>query len=100
MVVGGIRAERMDPVDVAWLHMDRPANLMVVNTVLWFDAPVDQASVPQVFGERVVSRFRRFRQRAADPALALAPWAAPEWADNAGFALADHVSRMRLPGAG
>ena len=68
MTVGGIRAERMDPADVAWLHMDRPTNLMVVNTVLWFDVPVDQASVLQVFGERVVSRFRRFRQRVADPA--------------------------------
>ena len=32
MAVGGIRAEQMDPADVAWLHMDRPANLMVVNT--------------------------------------------------------------------
>ena len=41
MAVGGIRAEQMNPADVAWLHMDRPANLMVVNTVLWFDAPVD-----------------------------------------------------------
>ena len=100
MAVGGIRAERMDPADVAWLHMDRPTNLMVVNTVLWFDAPVDQASVLQVFQDRVVSRFRRFRQRAADPALTLAPWAAPEWADDAGFALADHVSRTRLPAPG
>ena len=63
----------MDPADAAWLHTDRPANLMVVNTVLWFDAPVDQASVLEVFGDRVVSRFRRFRQRAADPALTLAP---------------------------
>ena len=100
MVVGGIRAERMDPVDVAWLHMDRPTNLMVVNTVLWFDVPVDQASVLQVFGERVVWRFRRFRQRVADPALTLAPWAAPEWVDDAGFALAEHVSRTRLPAPG
>ncbi len=41
MTVDGIRAERMDPADVAWLHMDRSTNLMVVNTVLWFDAPVD-----------------------------------------------------------
>ena len=47
MTVGGIRAEPMDPADVVWLHMDRPANLMVVNTVLWFDVPVDQASVLQ-----------------------------------------------------
>jgi diacylglycerol O-acyltransferase len=95
MAVGGIRAERMDPADVAWLHMDRPTNLMVVNTVLWFDVPVDQASVLQVFQERVVSRFRRFRQRVADPALTLAPWAAPEWVDDAGFALADHVRQAR-----
>jgi hypothetical protein len=73
MTVGGIRAEQMDPADMAWLHMDRPTNLMVVNTVLWFDAPVEQASVLQLFEERVVSRFRRFRQRAADPALTLAP---------------------------
>ena len=100
MTVGGMRAERMDPVDVAWLHMGRPTNLMVVNTVLWFDVPIDQASVLQVFGERVVSRFRRFRQRAADPALTLAPWAAPEWVDDAGFALAEHVSRTRLPAPG
>ena len=100
MAVGGIRAERMDPADAAWLHTDRPANLMVVNTVLWFDAPVDQASVLEVFGDRVVSRFRRFRQRAADPALTLAPWAAPEWVDDAGFVLADHVSRTRLPAPG
>ena len=100
MGAGGIRAERMDPADVAWLHMDRPTNLMVVNTVLWFDVPIDQASVLQAFQERVVSRFRRFRQRAADPALTLAPWAAPEWVDDAGFALADHVSRTRLPAPG
>ena len=100
MGAGGIRAEQMDPADVVWLHMDRPTNLMVVNTVLWFDLPVDQASVLQVFQERVVSRFRRFRQRAADPALTLAPWAAPEWVDDAGFALADHVSRTRLPAPG
>jgi diacylglycerol O-acyltransferase / wax synthase len=100
MTVGGIRAEQMDPADVAWLHMDRPTNLMVVNTVLWFDEPVDQAAVLQVFQERVVWRFRRFRQRAADPALTLAPWAAPQWVDDAGFAVADHVSRTRLPAPG
>jgi diacylglycerol O-acyltransferase / wax synthase len=100
MGAGEVRAERMDPADVVWLHMDRPTNLMVVNTVLWFDAPVDQASVLRVFQERVVSRFRRFRQRVADPAVTLAPWAAPEWVDDASFVLADHVSRTRLPAPG
>ena len=100
MTVGGIGAEQMDPADVAWLHMDRPTNLMVVNIVLWFDAPVDQAAVLQLFEDRVVWRFRRFRQRAADPALTLTPWAAPQWVDDAGFAVADHVSRTRLPAPG
>ena len=95
MTVGGIRAERMDPADVVWLHMDRPTNLMVVNTVLWFDVPVDQASVLQAFQERVVWRFRRFRQRAADPALTLAPWAAPQWVDDAGFALAPRTAGVQ-----
>ena len=100
MVAGGIRIERMVPADAAWLHMDRQTNLMVVNTVLWFDAPIDQASVLQVFQDRVVSRFRRFRQRVADPPLTLGPWAAPEWVEDAGFALPDHVSRTRLPAPG
>ena len=96
MAVGGIRTERMDPVDVAWLHMDGPTNPVgVVNTVLWFDAPVDQTSVLQVFEDRVVSRFRRFRQRVADPPFTLAPWAAPEWVDDAGFALAAITSAGR-----
>jgi hypothetical protein len=36
---------------------------MVLNTVLWFDVPVDQASVLEMFGERVVWRFCRFWQR-------------------------------------
>jgi len=31
----------ISPADAAWLQMDRPANLMIVNSVLWFDEPVD-----------------------------------------------------------
>jgi hypothetical protein len=26
----------MSGADAAWLHMDRPTNLMVINSVLWF----------------------------------------------------------------
>jgi diacylglycerol O-acyltransferase len=95
-----IRTEPMNPADAAWLHMDRPANPMVINILLWFDRPIDQASVMQVVQERVVARFRRFRQTAADPAVTLAPWAAPEWVDDPGFVLSEHVSPMRLPAPG
>jgi hypothetical protein len=27
----------MSSADAAWLRMDRPTNLMIVNSVLWFD---------------------------------------------------------------
>jgi diacylglycerol O-acyltransferase / wax synthase len=100
MAVGGTRAERMDPADVVWLHMDRPGNLMVVNTVLWFDGPVDQASVLQLFQERVVSRVPPVPAACRGPGAHAGSWAAPEWIDDAGFALAGHVSRMRLPAPG
>jgi diacylglycerol O-acyltransferase / wax synthase len=33
-------SERMAPADAAWLHMDLPTNLMVVNCVFWFDRPL------------------------------------------------------------
>ena len=95
-----IRSELMNPADAAWLHMDRPENLMVVNILLCFDQPIDQASVLQALQERVVARFRRFRQIAADPAVTLAPWVAPEWADHPGFVLSDHLSRTRVPAPG
>jgi diacylglycerol O-acyltransferase / wax synthase len=28
--------------DAAWLHMDRPTNPMVINSVLWFDQPLER----------------------------------------------------------
>ncbi len=38
---------RMPAGDAAWLHMDRPTNRMIVNTVMWFDEPLDwDASAP------------------------------------------------------
>ena len=95
-----IGTEPMNPADAAWLHMDRPDNFMVVNMLLWFDRPVDQAMLMRVLQDRVITRFRRFRQRAADPPVTLAPWAAPEWADDPAFVLAEHVTVTRLPAPG
>ena len=33
--------QQMNSADAAWLHMDRPTNLMVVNSVFWCDEPLD-----------------------------------------------------------
>ena len=68
----------MPAADAAWLHMDRPTNIMVVNSVLWFDAPVDWARVRRIFLERVVDRFPRFSQRAVEGTLL----AGPHWEDD------------------
>jgi diacylglycerol O-acyltransferase len=61
----------MHPADVAWLHMDRPENRMVVTSVLWTDEPLDWDKVRAVLRDRFVARYPRFSQRVVElPALA------------------------------
>ena len=83
----------MSTADAAWLRMDRPTNLMIVNSVLWFDEPVDWERCKAVFLDRIVARFDRFRQRAAE-GLPLAP---PHWEDDPGFDPALHFHHVALP---
>jgi len=90
--------ERMSPADAAWLHMDRPTNLMVINAVTWFDAPLDWTVVRKTVDERMVSRFPRFRQRVAESALPLL--GGPYWEDDRYFALENHVHHVALPSPG
>lgn len=85
----------MSAADSAWLHMDRPTNLMVVNCVLWFDAPLDWEAVQRVFLERVVEHFPSFHQR-VDEGL---PGRSPTWVD-ADFEPERHFHRFALPAPG
>jgi WS/DGAT/MGAT family acyltransferase len=86
----------MPAADAAWLHMDRPTNLMVVNSVLWFDQPVDWERCRELFLERIVARFDRFRQRP----VAGPPLAGPRWQDDPGFDPDLHFHRVALPDPG
>ena len=62
---------RMHPADVAWLHMDRPANRMGVTSVMWTDDPLDWDAMRAVLQERLVEKYPRFSQRVVElPALA------------------------------
>jgi hypothetical protein len=83
----------MSTADAAWLHMDRPTNLMIVNGVLWFDEPIDWERCRAVFGERIVARFDRFRQRAVEGP----PLAAPRWEDDPEFDPALRFHHVALP---
>ena len=52
----------MSHADAAWLRMDRSTNLMVINSLMWFDEPPDWARLRSVYVERIVDCFPRFRQ--------------------------------------
>jgi WS/DGAT/MGAT family acyltransferase len=83
----------MSTADAAWLRMDRPTNLMIVNSVLWLDEPVDWVRCRAVFVERIVERFERFRQRAVDGF----PLTGPHWQDDPDFDPDLHFHHVSLP---
>jgi len=88
---------RMSTADVAWLHMDRPTNNMVVNGVMWFDEPVDWERLRQVFEERFLAPYPKFRQRVVEPSLSLGRL---RWEDDPAFDLDHHLIPARLPAPG
>jgi diacylglycerol O-acyltransferase len=90
-------SDRLSTADAAWLHMDRPTNLMVINSVLLFDEPVDWDRVKQVTQERLVDRYPKFRQRVVESRLPLRP---PKWEDDPDFALEHHMHHRALPAPG
>jgi WS/DGAT/MGAT family acyltransferase len=83
----------MSSADAAWLHMDRPTNLMVINSVLWFDDPVDWDAYRELVRERLVERFDRFRQRPVEGI------AGPHWEDVE-IDLDLHFHHVALPSPG
>jgi diacylglycerol O-acyltransferase len=88
------KRERMSSVDVAWLRMDRPSNLMMICGVLVLGERIDLARLKSTLSRRFL-RFPRFRQR---------PVQMPggyQWQTDAAFDLAHHVQKITLPrGAG
>ena len=73
-------------VDLTWLRMERPDNLMMITGVLTFDAPLDVARLKALLDHRL-TYFRRFTQRIVDG----------HWEDDPGFELDRHVRAETLP---
>jgi diacylglycerol O-acyltransferase len=63
---GGAMAERrrLGIQDALWLEMDRPNNLMVVDSVIWTAEPLDFSALRAVVEERLLDRYPVFRSRA------------------------------------
>jgi WS/DGAT/MGAT family acyltransferase len=91
------RRHTMGAVDAIWLHMDRPENLLVIDTLMWFDGTVRVDRLRAVVTERLLDRFPVFRMRPAEPVLPLGP---PRWVDDPRFDLDQHlvVRRLAAPG--
>jgi WS/DGAT/MGAT family acyltransferase len=77
--------------------MDRPTNLMVINVVLWFDAPLDWTVLSKRIESRWIDQYPRFRQRVVEGRLGLL---GPQWEDDPRFALENHLHRLALPAPG
>jgi WS/DGAT/MGAT family acyltransferase len=87
----------MSNADAAWLHMDRPTNLMVVNALLWFEERVDAGRVREILRSRLVEPFPRFRQLVTERRLGVG---VPSWEDDPSFELDRHVHYLALPAPG
>jgi WS/DGAT/MGAT family acyltransferase len=73
--------------------MDRPTNLMIINSVLWCDEPIEWERCRDAIRERVVERFDRFRQRPVETPTG------PHWEDVE-VDLHLHLHRVALPAPG
>ena len=87
----------MSNADAAWLHMDRPTNLMVITSVMWTEEPIDVARLTEICQERLVDRFPKFRQRVVESHV---PFAGPHWEDDPGFDISLHIHHVALPAPG
>ncbi len=90
-----VERHRLPHADAAWLHMDRPTNLMVINSVMLFDERVDETRLREVIRTRLVERYPRFRERIVE---SRAPLGGPSFESDPHFDLTRHMHRRGLPG--
>jgi len=84
--------EPMSKVDTAWLHMEQPTNLMMINGVIIMDEHLDYERLLETIEQRFLT-FRRFRQKVVDTARGA------YWVIDEDFDIRCHVRRTALPGA-
>jgi diacylglycerol O-acyltransferase len=90
-------SDHLSSADTAWLHMDRPTNLMVINSLLLFNEPVDWERVKEITQCRLVDRYPRFRQCVVESRV---PLRTPKWEDDPDYALEHHMHHLALPAPG
>jgi len=85
--------EPLSAVDHAWLRMDEPSNLMIINGVLVMDEPASFDRIKAILRRRLLP-IPRFRQRIVHYK------GAPCWEEDPELDLDQHLFRMELPAPG
>ena len=72
------------PVDAMWLNMDRPNNLMVIDSVMWFEETIKWELLGPLLQRRLLDRYPVFSQRPVPPSNL---FELPRWEDDPDFDL-------------
>ncbi len=83
--------EPISNVDIAWLRMEQPSNLMMITGVMVLEDPVAFAEFREVVLNRFLA-FRRFRQKAVEHTRGCC------WETDDYFEPSAHIIRTALPG--
>jgi len=83
--------EPISKVDTAWLRMDQPTNLMMINGIILMDERLEYEKLLQTIEQRFLT-FRRFRQKAVERTRGA------YWELDEDFDIRSHVLRCALPG--
>lgn len=81
----------MSSQDALWLKMDRPNNLMVIDTIMWFNNPLGLDAVREVVLARMVNKF---------PVMQSVPQLSESenrWVIDENFDLDNHLQVAQLP---
>ena len=70
--------------------------LMIINSVLWFEEPLDWERARSVLVERIVGPFPRFSQLVHEGGVL----GGPSWDDDPAFDVDNHLHRYALPAPG
>lgn len=87
--------QRLGVQDALWLEMDRPTNLMVVDSLIWTATPVDWKRFGAVVQERMWDRYQVFRSVAV--ADEDGSWF---WEERPRLGWRKHLERITLPAPG
>lgn len=85
--------EPLSAVDHAWLRMDDPTNLMIINGVLVLDERIELGTLRTLLERRLLP-IHRFRQRV------VMRGGSPYWEEDPAFDMGAHVQELTLPASG